>query len=663
MYYSAVFGPPDFAKATATFPSTFIFLDGDQFANLGGTDNSFPSGRNVSTYQVTDDLSITHGKHSIKTGFNFRRYNVTNFSPLAGKTGSTTFNSNTDFFNGVISANNPNTSTTTQAFPAIAQAHEAVYTIGVYAQDQIALTRNFNLTASLRFDRGSNPSCGNNCFVRLAAPFDSLTHGAAIPYNQSILTGNSNAINNVEAVTVQPRVGFAYTPFGSSGKTVIRGGAGLFSDIPVISVYTRFVTNAPNVATFTLTPAAGSSYTTQPSLATSSYASLGSSNAAFQNGFHNGQTLAQIQAAVAATGSSFSPPNYTASTTNKLLNPKFAEYNLEIQQQVTRHDVIDINYVGNVGTDVLFLNPTANAYAACFGKGTCPGGFGGLPTTQTDTRFRAVTTLTNNGHSNYNGIIASLRHQGGYGITAAVNYTYSHSLDNTSNGGVEAYTYNPGTGAANVLSQIDPTSPDRLNYGTADYDNKHNLSANYVWQLPYKFHSMIGKTALEGWAISGTLFAKSGVPYSVVRTGLAASVTNSTTAGSFLGGYLGGGRAACGNPNNTCLKASQFATSSQQYLYGFGNLSRNSFRGPDYFDTDMQLSKTTPITESVKFKIGANFFNILNHPNFGPPTNNLASSAFGKIQADVPPVSSPYGNFQGAGVSGRIVQVTGGISF
>jgi hypothetical protein len=274
-----------------------------------------------------------------------------------------------------------------------------------------------------------------------------------------------------------------------------------------------------------------------------------------------------------------------------------------------------------------------------------------------------VTTLTNNGHSNYNGIIASLRHQGGYGITAAINYTYSHSLDNTSNGGIEAYTYNPGTGAANVLSQIDPTSPDRLNYGTADYDNKHNLSANYVWQLPYKFHSMIGKTALEGWAISGTLFAKSGVPYSVVRTGLAASVTNSTTAGSFLGGYLGGGRAACGNPNNTCLKASQFATSSQQYLYGFGNLSRNSFRGPDYFDTDMQLSKTTPITESVKFKIGANFFNILNHPNFGPPTNNLASSAFGKIQADVPPVSSPYGNFQGAGVSGRIVQVTGGISF
>jgi hypothetical protein len=666
MYYSAIFGPPDFAAATKVFPTTFYFGDGDGFANLGGTDNTFPSGRNVATYQFQDDLSITHGRHSIKTGFNFRRYNVTNFAPLAGQTGSTTFNSNSDFFNGVISANpaNDGTSTTTQAYPAIAQAHEALYAIGVYVQDQIALTPKFNLTASLRFDRGGNPSCGNNCFVRLAAPFDQLSHGASIPYNQSILTGNSNAINNVEAVTVQPRMGFAYTPFGS-GKTVIRGGAGLFADTPVISVFSRFVTSAPNVASFTLTPSGTSTYSVQPGLAGSSYASLGQSNAAFQNGFHSGQTLAQIQAAVAAAGSTFSPPNYTASTTNKLLNPKFAEYNLEIQQQITKHDVVDFNYVGNIGTDVLFLNPTANAYAACYPK-TCANGFGGLPTTQPDPRFTAVTTLTNSGHSNYNGAILSLRHQAGYGITAAVNYTYSHSLDNTSNGGVEAYTYNGSTGAANVLTQIDPTSVDRLNYGNSDYDNKHNLSANYVWQLPYRFHSMIGKTALEGWAISGVLYAKSGAPYSVIRSGLSSGITGSTDGGSFLGTFLGGPRGSCGNPNDTCLKSSQFLAtknSSGQYQIGFGNQSRNSFRGPDYFTTDMQLSKITPITERVKFKVGANFFNILNHPNFAPPVNNLALGTFGTILADVPPVSSPYGNFQGAGVSGRLVQVLAGISF
>lgn len=660
LYYSAIFGPPNFSAATATFPTTFIFSDGNGFANLGGADNTYPMGRNVSQYQVTDDLSITRGRHNFKTGFNFRRYNMTNYAALAGATGSTTFASNTDFFNGVISASSGGgTSTTTLAFPRIAQAHLALYSIGVYVQDQAAITKNFNLTASLRFDRGGNPECGGNCFVRMAAPFDQLAHGASIPYNQSILTGQANAYGDVEKVTTQPRVGFAYTPFGSAGKTVIRGGAGLFADIPVASVLTRFITSAPNVVNFTLTPSASQSFLVQPSLAASSYSTLGKSNTAFQDGFAQGLTLAQIQANVTAAGSTFDTPNYTASTTNKLLNAKFVEYNLEVQQAITNHDVLDINYVGNFGTDILFLNPTANAYAACIASGTCPGGYPGLPSTQPDTRFLAVTTLTNNGHSNYNGLVTSFRHQGSRGLTTSVNYTYSHSLDNTSNGGIEGYNFQ----VTYPQTQIDPTSADRLNYGNADYDNRHNLGVNFVWQMPYRFHNLLASDVLGGWGLSGTLFAKSGVAYSVIRGSLSGTYTGGTNAGSTLGVYLSGPRGKCGNPSDTCMQASQFAPASQQYLYGFGNQARNSYRGPGYFDSDVQLAKSTSLGEHVKFKIGANLFNLFNHPNFAPPVNNLASSAFGRIQADIPPVSSPYGNFQGAGVSGRIIQVLGGFSF
>ncbi len=292
-------------------------------------------------------------------------------------------------------------------------------------------------------------------------------------------------------------------------------------------------------------------------------------------------------------------------------------------------------------------------------------GFPLLSAAQPDTRFLAVSTLTNNGHSNYNGLVLSYRHQGGHGLTTAVNYAYSHSLDNVSNGGIESFTYNPVTGSSNVLTQIDPTSPDRLNYGNSDYDNKHNVSVNYVWQIPYKFQNMLMKNALQGWTLSGTFFAKSGAPYSVIRSGLSSYYTSSTDAGSTLGGFLGGARGACGTPSDVCLKASQFASKTAQYQYGFGNIARNSFRGPMYLDTDMQVSKITAIpgTERVSFKIGANIFNILNHPNFGDPGNNLALGSFGQIQADIPPVSSPYGNFQGAGVSGRIIQVLGGITF
>jgi hypothetical protein len=464
----------------------------------------------------------------------------------------------------------------------------------------------------------------------------------------------------VEAVTIQPRVGFTYSPFGP--KTVIRGGAGLFADLPVASVLTRFITSTPNVNKFTLSPAAGVSYPVQPSLSTSSYTSLQASNTAFQSGFKSGQTLAQIQAAVKAAGSSFSTPSYTASTTNNLLNPKFVEWNLEVQQALTKHDMVDINYVGNFGTDILFLNPTANAYAACVSD-PCPGGFPDLPSAQPDTRFLAITTLTNSGHSNFNGVVVSVRHQASFGLSAAVNYTYSHTLDNTSNGGVEGASAE----ATYVQTQIDPMSVDKYNYGNADYDVRNNLSMNYVWQVPFKSTNLLLNDVLGGWNFSGTLFAKSAVPYTVVRGSLSGAYTSSTNGGSVLGAFLGGPRGPCSSPginsSKHCMTTSQFATAKQQYLYGFGTNARNSFYGPSYFNTDMQLSKTTPIGEHMKFKFGANMFNILNHPNFGPPNNNLASGLFGTITEDLPPVSSPYGNFQGAGVSGRIIQVLGGVTF
>lgn len=668
LYYSALFGPPNFAAATATFPTTLNFGDGDGFVALGGTDNAYPSGRNVSQYQVVDDLTITKGKHSLKTGFNFRRYNMTNFAPLAGVTGLTTFNSINDFYNGIISANpnNDGVSTISDVFPAVAQAHYALYTIGAYFQDQYNATPNLSLTLSLRFDRGGNPACNGNCFVRLNGPFESITKGAAVPYNQSILTGQGNAYNDVEKVSTQPRFGFAYTPFGNAGHTVIRGGAGVFADIPVASVLSRFSTNAPNVVSFTASPSGNQTYLVQPGLAGSGYNALSSSNTAFQNGFRSGQTLAQIQAAVAATGSSYSAPNYTASVINTLKNPKFIEWNLEVQQAMGRSDVIDINYVGNYGYNILSLNAGVNAYAACAANGRCPGGFGSLPLTRPDPRFTAVTTLGNANVSNYNGLTASYRHQGRGGLTTAVNYTYSHALDTASNGGVEPYN----TTQTFPLTAIDPYDLYHLNYGNADYDTRHNVSLNYVWRVPGNFRNGLLRGVAQGWTLSGTLYDKTGQPFSVVRGALSGFLTNSTNGGSVLGGYLGGAHPACDRPHsngNPCLITSEYATSATQYLYGFGNQRRNSYVGPGYFDTDAQLSKVTPLFpkyhEGMSFKIGANFFNILNHPNFAPPVNNLALGTFGQIQSATPPVSSPYGNFQGAGVSGRLVQVTGAITF
>jgi hypothetical protein len=188
----------------------------------------------------------------------------------------------------------------------------------------------------------------------------------------------------------------------------------------------------------------------------------------------------------------------------------------------------------------------------------------------------------------------------------------------------------------------------------------------------------------RGWTASGTLYDRTGYPFSVVNSRINGAFAGGQ-GGPVLAGYLGGGEGSCKNGNSTCLTKSQFAASAtevddpvtqlpigktqtqifqEQIPFGFGNLTRNSkFRAPGYFDTDMSLIKTTKVAERVDFRIGASFFNILNHPNFYKPSNNVQGGSFGKITTTVTPPSSIYGSFTGSAVSGRIIQLQAGVSF
>jgi hypothetical protein len=90
----------------------------------------------------------------------------------------------------------------------------------------------------------------------------------------------------------------------------------------------------------------------------------------------------------------------------------------------------------------------------------------------------------------------------------------------------------------------------------------------------------------------------------------------------------------------------------------FANTSRNNFRGPGYFNSDFSIFKGFPITEGgMKFTLSASAFNVFNHPNFGNPVGSVTSGLFGQILNTVTPPNSPYGNFQGAAVSGRVLQL------
>lgn len=627
LYYSAIFGPPNINAALAVFPTTLAFGDGSPFTNLGGTDNNYPQGRKVGQAQIVDDFSYTVGRHQFKVGINFRKNQVGDYAFGVNTSGSMTFNSVTDFYNGTL----VNGSTYSQAFTRIGAEKIGLFSLGTYVQDQWKVSPNLTLTAAVRFESAENPSCARNCFARLPSTFQALNHDTTQPYNAAIQTGISNAFKNLDKVVVQPRIGFAYTV---KNKTVIRGGFGLFADQFTGDLSTRFFTNAPNVASFTT-----GSGIAAPGVAGSAFANVAASNAAFQSGFSSGATLAQLQKAVPG----FSIPNLYTQVDNFHI-PRWAEWNIELQQQFNDNLTLSVNYVGNHGWNEINQNPYLNAYSKT--------GFGGLPTAPVDARFGEILQLTSEGHSNYNGLTPSLRWRF-HDLVGSFSYSYSHNLDTCSNNCLGRF--NLGSSYASLRYQLTPLSPDS-SYGNADYDIRHSFSANYVYTIPVPFKNGLLKATLGGWGIGGTLLGHSGYPFSVANSSLRSTyISNSSGYATIVAfpTYLGGGEASCNNADVACLSKSEFATTAKQSTYG--NLARNSFRGPGFFNTDLSVTKDIALAEKYHFIIGANFYNVLNHPNFEIPTNSLSAGTFGQIIATVSPASSAYGAFQGSAVSGRVV--------
>ena len=644
-YYSAVFNAANFPASVAASPfqAPVAFADGAPFTNIGGRLYSYPQGRRVSQIQFGDDISWTRGNHDLKFGANLRANRITDLTPFRNTTGLLQVLDMRSFYNGVADL-------LTQRFETTNEAGLSYYSLGLYAQDVWRATAKLKLTLSLRADRNSNESCSAGCYSRFAGSFLNLNHDPNSPYNAAIQTGLQQGFPTMESVVWEPRVGFAYSV---RHDTVIRGGFGVFSDLYPGQIMERFVSNPPFVSSFNIlsgTCPGSSCFNIAPNIPGSVFTAAANSNQALLQGFQSGGTFASISSAVAAAGGTFTPPTI-ASANNNMSNPKYLQWNLEVEHSFGTKTTLSLNYVGNHGYDLFVVNPGYNAY--CPSAACTAAGFGALPTAPLDPRFSTVTQITNSGISNYDGLTVSLVRRFTKGLSGQLSYTWSHSLDDVSNGGIEPYSLN--NTSDSLLYQIDPTNLRRLNYGNSDYDFRHNLSATYIWELPIKSSNGFLNAAIGGWTIAQTFKARSGQPYSVVNSNTPSSILGnlsvSVPATVVLGSFLGGSVPSCTGPNTACLSASQFT------INGFGNIPRNSFRGPGYFDTDLSIYKAFKVKERLTFTLGANAYNVLNHPNFANPDGNLADGTFGQITSTVSAPSSPYGNFQSAAASGRIVQL------
>jgi hypothetical protein len=644
-YYSAIFSTPNLQSTLNAFPSTMIFLDGS-LNTLGGEDYAWPEGRNVKQWQIVDDFTITFGRHTFKAGINWRKNNVADYDYGLYTSGLVLEGSLNNFYDGGVAPGGFDY--LQQKYLTAPYEPMALWNMGIYGQDEFRIGRNLKITAALRIDHNANPQCNTNCFSQFAVPFTELDHDPTIPYDQAIQTNLHTAYYGTDKVVWEPRVGFAWSP---NEKTVVRGGVGIFSDGFPAGVVDNFSSNSPTVNTFIVTGAPLS-----PAQSGNLFSLASGSNSSFNSAFAAGGTLASIE----ASNPFFSPPSFS-SEDPRIRQPHYYEWNLEVQRELGWNTILDLNYVGNHGAYEPLVNAGVNAYCP---TSACPGGFAGLPTAPPDSRFGTVTEYASSNYSNYDGFVVRLNHSFSKGLLFQVNYVWSHALDVCSNGCIEPFNLDT---AASILSPQNPFDA-RANYGNADYDVRHYFSANYVWDDVIRRFSHWGPNAvLGGWTVSGTWFVRTGFPLTVVDNAASGTLSSFNDGGPYFANVIGSGVGSCGEaaagPSAVpCLNAGEFSASTGSPT-AFGNQGRNTFRGPGYFNTDLAISKSFrfPSWESAKLTLGAQAFNLLNHPNFDLPVNDLSNTnpttGFGDVTRTVNPPTSLLGSFLGGDASTRMVQV------
>jgi hypothetical protein len=651
-FYAAAFHPSDITAALNALP-TVVEISGSPLSRVGGENYAFPQGRRVFQYQVIDDFSKTAGKHTFRLGFSWLHDNITELGLNEYINGRITVGSLLQFYNGGGA-----TTLIRQRFPTATEEPFLFNTFGGYAADDWKVSDRLTVSLNLRLENYANPVCRHNCFSRLATPFTGYPVNPATPYNQSVLFNQHDAFSNTQAIIYEPRVGIAWKP-SSSGNTVVRTGAGVFADELPGNLAQAAAIQMPNVNVFSIRGSQTSSGfgAIAPGVPNSLFTAAAQANAALLSQFANGGTLQSIKTAFPG----FVSPNMIGFPST-FKQPTYYKWNFEIQQGFGSKMMLSINYSGMHGNFIPIADNGLNAYCPA---STCPTGFTGLPASAADPRFGTVTQYLSGGISNYNGLIVSLQRRMSRSLTWNLNYTWSHAQDDASNGGL--LSVNEGE-APSVLNPQNPYNV-RANYGSSDLDVRHYLSFGFVATdiFSHGMHWGPAKRILGGWTLTGSLFYRTGLPYTATDSGATSLLNNygGTVFASVLPNQQVGSCGvnavtdANGNVNSPCLTLAQFAPSG----YSFGNQGRNDFRGPNFFDMDLALMKDIKFTERVTFSFGAQAFNVLNHPNFDQPINDINNPNFGQIQTMVGPPTSILGSFVGGSNSPRFLEIRGMLRF
>jgi hypothetical protein len=660
---------------------------GAGFDNLTGPGGFSPQGGFsdwVQNYQLFDDVSRTIGKHTLKFGFEFIR-NHTDLVNANGN-GSAGFGTLQNFLqNEPITVRMP----TTPPWTAGNTKHYNRNSVfGGYVQDDWKMRSNLTINVGLRYEMSTIPFEKNGKFVLLPElwtdPGNCTETITGLPSGCSALR-NTVFDTNPTLKNFEPRLGFAWDPFGS-GKTSIRGGFGMFDVLPMPFMFGLNALQAsPSGAELDMNNP--STICPTPNLTSTQNCPL--TQGSFAQGLPADVTASGITAAGSGRWQYTDP------------NPKrnyVMQWNFNIQRQITPNSSLTVAYAGSRGIHNPFQTDTLNT---CFPTKTSAGWLFPDPefNTASFSSCPAVTSPAPTGivpntivnpfvpglllstaffsESSYNSLQVNYAKKLSHGLQAEVSFTWQKSFDNSSGSFAgDNYSSNP--------TAATPWWDGAITRGLSDFNVTRNLSINWLYQIPTpkSFAGPAGFIA-RGWSVGGLLSLSDGVPMwpmgGLGLDPLGQANSEPMDVMSLAPGCTPGNAVQPGNlqylkpscfiypvaPNQAfwnanCNQNPNLGTDPNTNAprtiasLGYnpltctnllGNLPRNAIIGPGLFDVDLSIIKDTHISkfgENFNIQFRAEFFNILNRTNFQGPTDNLDGldptlldqPSFGQIDQD-----------------------------
>lgn len=586
-----------------------------------GSPTYLPSNEIQNTYTVSDTFTLIVGNNSWKFGGEFRPEEFTIYQP-ADPRGSMNFGTQYTDNPAAQGTGGSGFATMLTGQPgggSINNLNNVDYFRNVsslFAQDDWRITPKVSINAGIRYEFFSPVTERHNA----QANFNPITGQLDIPYNSNVtLTPTLSQILPVNHLASDkliksdfnnfaPRLGLAYqiTP-----RLVFRAAFGVFFNGDENGPYSN--------------PSPGFN---------PPYFSSQSFNAPCSQSAYAGSALdcsvpGLLKLSNGFPSTALSDPN-TPNLFSMQLNlttPYTTQWHATLQYQAGQDTLFEIAYVGSKGTKLYtFSNlnqaaPSADASAAYAPRRPFP---------YVDA---FIGYLNSEGYSNYNGLQTRLQHRFGHGVSALVNYTYSHGLGDSSNANL---------GAQNNDSFRWSKHPE-WEYGNLDFDVRHRFVASYIWDLPFGRGQQFGANAntftnllIGNWELSGIITLSSGTWFTVTDANANFANSDGQQRPDAVPGQKANGKPCVpGTYFNTCA-----FTDPQQG--SFGDVGLNTLRGPGVENWDGSLLKSFPISEQRRFEFRAEFYNVLNHANFlfaapGPQNGNnatvLGSTTFGYVTA------------------------------